>query len=372
MATKKRRKRKLKIKRIITLFITLFIITTTLLNLNNIKLLYLSKTTKYEIDTIEVFLEKDIFETVKSQKYSKTLEKAIESNYYEDAYLNEYLDIKYYDKTNFIENINKLLKIGYNSERINDIYSILNDESIQILFDNDYIEDINNIIKLNYFEEQNLDRYIKYYNKSKLSSEDTVTYVNIGLDNKYYTNIKKIQEEDSLTAIVNKYHSLSSNYIPKNLENVKYGTGKLKDVAKDAFDKMCEAARKDKIYIQGGSGYRSYEYQNTLYNNYVARDGFNAAETYSARPGYSEHQTGLAMDVKNERGEFISESDKEYKWLINNSYKYGFILRYPKGKDKLTGYMYEEWHYRYLGIDVATKVYESGLTYDEFVARNLF
>ena len=84
-----------------------------------------------------------------------------------------------------------------------------------------------------------------------------MTYVNIGLDNKYYTNIIKLEEEDAVTAIVNKYHSLSSNYIPKNLQNVKYGSGKLRKDAKEAFDKMCDAARKDKIYIAGGSGYRS-------------------------------------------------------------------------------------------------------------------
>ena len=131
---------------------------------------------------------------------------------------------------------------------------------------------------------------------------------------------------------------------------------------------MCEAAIKENIYIYAASGYRSYATQKYLYNNYVATDGFANAETYSARPGYSEHQTGLAMDIAN-KYDFISKNDKEFTWLVKNSYKYGFILRYPENKDNLTGYMYEEWHYRYVGKDIAKKVYESDLTYDEFVAR---
>lgn len=372
--TKRRRKKRFKIKfgRIISILIIIALITTILINFNNIKIYYLSKTTKYSTDTINVFQEKDILSEVKENKYSKTLEEVIQNDSFEDKYLFEYLNINYQDKENFIEYINSLLKLGYKNTNINKIYELLDNDSIELLTKSEYIEDINNIITLSYFNEDALERYIKYYTKEKTSVENAVTYVNIGLDNKYYTNIIKLEKEDDVTAIVNKYHSLSKSYVPKKLQNVKYGSGQLRKDAKEAFDKMCDAARKDKIYISGGSGYRSYSYQQTLYNNYVARDGFNAAETYSARAGYSEHQTGLAMDVVNERGEFISASDKEYNWLINNSYKYGFILRYPKGKDKITGYMYEEWHYRYLGIDIATKVYESKLTYDEFVARNLF
>ena len=91
-----------------------------------------------------------------------------------------------------------------------------------------YIEDINNIITLSYFNEDSLERYIKYYDKEKLNEEDAVTYVNIGLDNKYYTNIIKLEKEDDVTAIVNKYHSLSKSYVPKKLQNVKYGSGQLR------------------------------------------------------------------------------------------------------------------------------------------------
>ena len=169
---------------------------------------------------------------------------------------------------------------------------------------------------------------------------------------------------------------LPSDYVPSDLEpiNNKYNKGfnnKMRHTARVAFEEMCEAALKDNIIIYSGSAYRSYNYQLNLYNRYVSIDGKTKAETYSARAGYSEHQTGLATDIMNKDLEYISANHKEYTWLINNSYKYGFHLRYPKGKENITGYMYEEWHFRYLGKEVATYLYENDLTYDEYVARNL-
>ena len=125
---------------------------------------------------------------------------------------------------------------------------------------------------------------------------------------------------------------------------------------------------KNGILIYGGSGYRSYSHQTSLYNNYVAKDGFDNAERYSARPGYSEHQLGLAMDILNKNWQFISKNDEEYTWLVNNSYKYGFILRYPEGKENITGYMYEEWHFRYFGLELAKELYDKKLIYEEYLA----
>ena len=133
---------------------------------------------------------------------------------------------------------------------------------------------------------------------------------------------------------------------------------------------MCISALNNGFKIYAGSTYRSYTYQLGLYNRYVAQDGFEEAETYSARAGYSEHQLGLAVDILGGNWSYLSETDKEYEWLIDNSYKYGYILRYPRNKEYVTGYVFEDWHFRYLGIELATKVYNSNLTYDEYVARN--
>ena len=110
------------------------------------------------------------------------------------------------------------------------------------------------------------------------------------------------------------------------------------------------------IYLS--SGFRSYSTQKNLYNNYVATDSKTNADTYSARPGHSEHQTGLAFDVNQIDNSF--DNTNEAVWLSNNCYKYGFILRYPKGKSNETGYMYESWHFRYVGKDLAEKLYNNG------------
>ncbi|MDM5335383.1 M15 family metallopeptidase [Ureibacillus composti] len=142
--------------------------------------------------------------------------------------------------------------------------------------------------------------------------------------------------------------------------------------ARAAFELMAGDARKAGFEIVAFSTYRSYEYQQTLYNNYVERDGKENADRYSARPGYSEHQTGLAFDIGEVGREDLwltSEfgETEAGKWLVNNAHKYGFILRYPQGKEKITGYMYESWHFRYLGIQLATDVKKSSLTLEEYL-----
>lgn len=153
--------------------------------------------------------------------------------------------------------------------------------------------------------------------------------------------------------IANKSYSLPSNYNPG-----------LDQTVKNAAEKMFSAAAVEGItgmYI--GSGFRSYSTQNTLYNNYVTRDGKDAADTYSARPGHSEHQTGLAFDICVPGYDCISSgfnNTPPANWLANNAHKYGFILRYPQNKTNETGYIYESWHFRYVGEDLASKLYNNG------------
>ena len=148
--------------------------------------------------------------------------------------------------------------------------------------------------------------------------------------------------------VANKTYSLPSSYNP----------GGLTSEFNSAFSQMANAASSAGLSIRVVSGFRSYNTQNNLYNNYVNRDGRAAADTYSARPGHSEHQTGLAADINLVDDSF--EYTSEGQWLNNNAYKYGFILRYPKGKTSETGYIYESWHYRYVGVDLATKLYNGG------------
>lgn len=161
--------------------------------------------------------------------------------------------------------------------------------------------------------------------------------------------------------IANKKHPLPASYNKGEDPN-----------ARAAFEKMAAAAKTEGIELVAFSGYRSYEYQKTLYDRYVSRDGKDAADRYSARPGHSEHQTGLAYDIgeKGQENLWLTSAFGETKagqWLAHNSYKYGFILRYPKGKESITGFMHESWHFRYLEGDLATKVYEAGVTLEEYL-----
>ena len=144
-----------------------------------------------------------------------------------------------------------------------------------------------------------------------------------------------------------------------------YGNG-LTSTTTNAFYEMQAASKLENLNIYLSSGFRSYSTQDRVYNNYVARDGKQMADTYSARPGHSEHQTGLAFDV-NQINDTFNDS-AEAKWLANNCYKYGFILRYPQGKEDITGYKYESWHFRYVGVDLATKLYNNGdwITLEEY------
>ena len=180
----------------------------------------------------------------------------------------------------------------------------------------------------------------------------------IGKTSKGYT----IEKKDGVIyingiLIANKTYSLPRDYNP----------GDLLDVFTENFNKMQSDASKEGISLNVISGFRSYDRQNNIYNNYVSRDGKDKADTYSARPGHSEHQTGLAADINDLSQSW--ENTAEGKWLNANCYKYGFIIRYVKGKEDQTGYIYEPWHIRYVGNDLAKKLYNNGdwLTLEEYL-----
>ena len=159
--------------------------------------------------------------------------------------------------------------------------------------------------------------------------------------------------------IVNKTYSISKDYTPDSYETITDSCPKCLDKKTyDAFLLMQKDAEKHNLKIWIQSGYRSYEYQKKIYNNYVNKDGYKKADTYSARPGHSEHQTGLCFDLNTINDSFIET--EEGKWINNNAYKYGFIVRFPKYKEKYTGYKYEPWHLRYVGKELSEILYNGG------------
>ncbi|OAI87521.1 peptidase M15 [Exiguobacterium sp. KKBO11] len=179
--------------------------------------------------------------------------------------------------------------------------------------------------------------------------------------------------------VVNKKYSLPIDYKPSDLvvPNVSFSySGVLEQSymrapAAKQMEKMFAAAKKEGVTLNAVSGFRSGERQKVLYNNYVARDGKAAADQYSARPGHSEHQTGLTFDISAPsvgNGLTAALGDtKEGKWIANNAAKYGFIVRYDRGFQSRTGYTYEPWHIRYVGVDAATQIKNNGQTLEEYM-----
>lgn len=231
--------------------------------------------------------------------------------------------------------------------------------------------------KYPYFVTDYETRYQSYQQQHpELAEEDVITYVNIGLDQEFYTNTKPTSFLNSNQILVNKYHYVDQNYVPDNLVALPTTYAKsgisLVEEAKTALESLMAAAQAEGYRLHVTSAYRSYDYQQNLYDRYVAQDGKEAADTYSARAGSSEHQTGLAVDLDNTKLDYtLFEQTPEYTWMQDNASKYGFILRFPKGKESITGYQFEAWHYRYVGIDLAQKIKSSGLTFEEYYARYL-
>jgi len=191
-------------------------------------------------------------------------------------------------------------------------------------------------------------------------------------ENNFYKNIKFVDVPDDYLVLVNKNNQLKSNYVPKDLEIISLNYSNkdkyLRKEAKEQFEKLSYDASNLGYKIIAVSAYRDYDYQNELFNYYVKEKGLEYALVCSAKPGHSEHQTGLAVDVEGSNRDYDNFIDsKEYDWMKDNSYKYGFILRYPKGKEHITGFKFEPWHYRYVGVDAATYIYNNNLTLEEYM-----
>jgi zinc D-Ala-D-Ala carboxypeptidase len=163
----------------------------------------------------------------------------------------------------------------------------------------------------------------------------------------------------SPTVVVNKHRPLDPpSYVPKPLTRIK--TEQLRNEAALAYQQMVKAAKVERVNIVTISGYRSYDHQASLYDSYVQQYGQETADTIAARPGHSEHQTGLAMDVGNSSGacalQDCFEDTPVGAWVAEHADEYGFIIRYPKGEQKVTGYKYEPWHLRYVGPQLADEM----------------
>lgn len=273
----------------------------------------------------------------------------------------------------------KLKKIGYQKDEIAMIEKLEKEEVSKIL-QMEYNISIPRLLKEKYFIFANLDDYLEYASQEKDENlTHVVSMVNVGSNHEYYdqdfVTATKTDLKNEYLILVNKFHYLGEDFVPEDLVSVKnwyaYGENEIREEVYNAFLSMFRDAEKEDLKLIITSAYRDYAFQERLWKGYKNNKGEEWADSVAARAGYSEHQTGLTLDIITD-GEYktmdtFDQSD-EFKWLSRNAHKYGFILRYPKGKEDITGYDYESWHYRYVGVETATKIYNLGITFDEYYA----
>ena len=203
----------------------------------------------------------------------------------------------------------------------------------------------------------------KTSNKDKTNNEDIKKQL---LDQYNY------KDSNSIFVLVNKDNKLEDGYIPTDLVEINYNLVnkpiKMRSEAAEALNNMMAEGKTNGLSLLLSSGYRSSDSQETLYSDEVATRGEGI--NYVAPPGTSEHETGLAIDItSNKIGcklEDIFDTTDEGQWLRDNAHRFGFILRYPKDKEEITGYLYEPWHFRYVGVELANELYERGITLEEY------
>lgn len=359
----KKKKTKLKIKKKNALILAGVIIAILLINpvISIIKLT--SKGYSFAV-SFELYKDGAKDEALDS-KYSKTLDHIAGTRYFDASKVNSYLDIKFMNYKDFNKNIYLWLDLGYTAKDINKINE-RKDENLNKISSKTFIKDISSYLDYSYFKSDNLSRYVNYFNGDY---QNTIVSVNIGLDKPIYEN-PSIVKEFSTTILVNKYNGLDESFEPDDLVELTKCSGKgqyLSLEAKEAYDELCDASIKDGMSLGVTSSYRDHDEQQEIYDENLKENGKEYTDEFVAKPLFSEHETGLTLDVKSTKASPFKFT-KEYEWMMENAYKYGFILRYPEGKENITGYKAEAWHFRYVGKEIAEYIYENDITYEEYCA----
>lgn len=353
MTKKKKKKKKFKIVLLLIFLVLITLISLYVIKVRNSDTYQLKQKGYTELEITEIIKDKEFTDYVLDHDYNKLYLQLLNTKDYQFANIDKYQEYH----------------IKYNDAPLEDIVYLVNNN-----IDKEYSSSLMEILKHQYFIMDRLDRYLAYLDKNNKTISEVITNVNSNIDYEFYTNTQKTDLSKEYLLIANKFYQLDANYKNNNLVTMesKYtrvGGALLEKTTYEAFKKLSDDARNEGYYIVNTSAYRSYDTQNAIYNNYKAEHGLVWADSYSARPGHSEHQTGLALDVGSASTTLSTfEYTKEFTWIKDNAHKYGFILRYPKGKEYITGYSYEPWHYRYVGVDAATFIYENNLTFEEYYA----
>ena len=305
---------------------------------------------------------------------NKTLNCAFESKDFKEENINHYTKINYVKQEHLISNINKLIKIGYSDNDINIILKHGNDDEVTRFTKRDKIKYLEEFYSIDYAKLDNYDRYVNYSDETGEDEETSVLLVNLDMDKVDYEE-STLVSKFSTDMLVNKHHHLNEDYKPDKLVKIdsKYASSKdleCSKVALDAYIKMSEAALAEGYEIEINSAYRSYQDQVDLADLYLKSYGQSYVDKFVAKPGYSEHQTGLAFDIGSRKVNVFLNSN-EYNWMQDNAYKYGFILRFTKKGEDITGFRNEPWHYRYVGEEIAKYIHDNNITFEEYWAMFL-
>lgn len=310
-------------------------------------------------------------EYVLSVGENKTLNAAFESSDYKEKYLDQYSKITYQPHKHLIHNINTLIKKGYSNSSISMILEHGTDQDVTEFSKRDKINYLEEFLSISYAKLHNYDRYADYSNETGEDNETTVLAVNLDMDRDDYVD-PLIVTEYSIDMLVNKHRSLTEDYEPDDLVSIdeEYAADDTQmgaRIAVNAFISMYKAAKKDGYDLVINSSYRSYQDQVDICDTYRELYGENYVNNFVAKPGFSEHQTGLSFDIGSKSSNIFAES-KEYEWIQENAHKYGFIQRFPKQYESITGFRAEPWHYRYVGKKIATYIYEHDISFEEYYA----
>ena len=268
----------------------------------------------------------------------------------------------------------KLSEVGYTDNEIKVITSSLNSKQIESVVSSTYKKDLSKFLKEKYFIYENLDRYLDYIKiNSNLSASKVVAIVNTQADLELYSKIIETDTNKGELMLVNKFNGLSESYEPEDLVTVSstyaYSGKKVSKLIYNDLVDMLDAAREEGYTLVVSQGYRSYADQLEAYKAIQDSSGTSSADRQAARAGHSEYQTGLSVVIEpyNKVVEDVSASP-EHDWMMENAHKYGFILRYPEETSDVTGFTSDNWRFRYVGVNAATKIYNEGITFDEYYA----
>ncbi len=369
------KKRKLNKKSLTILTIILLIILIEIVNPIKIYNKHLIKDLNYSSKSATVVLKNNLKDKVLKLGYNKALDVILQSSSFNVKNYSIYEKLNYYEVSDYPKQVNALIAKGYHADDINNILKSANDDLLKEFLKKDYDENISKYLQYDFSKLANYERYLAYAKDTTLEPELVVVYVNIGLDRDFYQEPNQV-DDFSFDMLVNKYNKLPEDYVPNDLVTIdsKYAYSKNQkgnETMVRNFMKMSDDCKKE---IGTGllvrSGYRDYQMQQETYELYFDTYGQKYVDSYVALPGFSEHQTGLAVDIKAESSDVFAGT-KESLWLLDNAYKYGFILRYKKEDEKITGVKYESWHYRYVGLEIAAYLKEHDMTYDEYYIRFL-